>query len=102
MRRSFLFMLLWILAWTVEHIIFVMETHAEHNAECKHIADQGTAPVADERQRNAGDRQQLDGHADVLEHVERNHRDDAGTHIGAECIFELQCDFRQMVNKHKE
>ena len=80
----------------------MMETHAEHDAERQHIADQGTASIADERQRNAGDRQQLDRHADVLEYVECDHRDNSCAYIRAERIFELQRDFRQMVDEHKE
>lgn len=80
----------------------MVEPHAEDNAECEHIADQRAAPVADEGKRNPGDRQQLNRHADVLEDVERNHRNDAGTHIGTEGIFELQSDLRQMINEHEE
>lgn len=101
MRRSFLFCL-WILAWAVEHVVLVVEPHAEYDAERQHIANQGTATVADERKRNAGDRQQLNCHAYILEDMERNHSDDTGAHIGAESIFELDCDFRQMINEHEE
>lgn len=79
-----------------------MELHAEHDAESEHVPDQRTASIADKRQRNPGDWQQLDGHADVLEHMERNHRNDAGAYIGAEGILQLERDFRQMVNEHEK
>ena len=79
-----------------------MEPHAEDDAEREHIADQRAASVADERQWNPGDRQQLNRHADILEDVERNHRNDACANIGTEGIFELQSDLRQMIDKHEE
>lgn len=79
-----------------------MEPHAEDDAEREHIADQRTAPVADERKRDPGDREQLDGHADVLENMESDHRDNPCAYIGAERILELKRDLRQMVNEHEE
>ena len=79
-----------------------MEPHTEDDAEREHIADQGTAPIADERKRDSGDRQQLDRHADVLEDVECDHRNNPCAHVSAEGILELKRDFRQVVNEHKE
>lgn len=79
-----------------------METHAENDPEREHIADQGASPVADERKWNPCDREQLDGHADVLEYMERDHRDNSCAYISAERILELKRDFSQMVNEHEE
>lgn len=70
-----------------EHIGFMMKLHAEDDADGHHIADQGTSSITDEGQRNAGDRQELNRHADVLENVECHHGDNAGADIGAERVF---------------
>src|SRR6478609_9299216 len=47
---------------------------AVHDAETEHDHAHEGAAVADKRQRNAGDRQQRNGHPDVLEDVGENQR----------------------------
>ena len=75
-----------------------MESHAEYEPYGKCIAHQGASPVAYERQRYACDGKELDGHADILEYVERNHGDDSCTYISGEWVFQQQGCFRQMID----
>src|SRR2546430_13596158 len=48
--------------------------------------DRGRAAVRDQRQRDAGDRQQADGHPDGLEHLDQEHREHAAGQQLAEAV----------------
>ena len=54
-----------------------MDPDAVHNAEAEHDHEHEGTGVADERQRNAGDRQQRNRHPDVLEDVGEDERRDS-------------------------
>lgn len=60
----------------LELILLLMRPDAENDADAEHIQHQRRAAVADERQRDAGDRHDADHHADVLEHLEHIHAHD--------------------------
>src|SRR5690349_6204606 len=52
------------------------DVHALDDAERQRDADQRRAAMADERQRDAGDRHDPEHHADVHEQLEQEHRRD--------------------------
>src|SRR3990170_7101292 len=54
--------------------------------------DERAAPVADERQGDAGDRRQPDCHANVHEQVERDHGDDPDRHEHPQTVLGLHGD----------
>ena len=60
--------------------------HALDEAEHGEPHDQAGAAVGDERQRQAGDREQLHRHADVLDDLPHEHREHAGADVRAEAV----------------
>ncbi len=71
----------------------MMEPDTVNQSHCQHIAHKRAAAVTDEWQRDAGNRQQLDRHPDILEDVEGDHADDARADVGIEWIICIQCGF---------
>ena len=57
-----------------------VDPDAVHEAHGEHDHDEEGASVRDERKREPGDRQERDGHPDVLEHVEEDLRGEAYGH----------------------
>jgi len=57
-------------------IDFLVSLDTEHQSDGQHVEQKRRASVANERQRNAGDRHKPDHHADVLEDLEDEHGDD--------------------------
>ena len=58
-----------------------MITDAVNKAHCKHITHEGAASVTDKWQRNACNRQDLDGHSDILKHMKGYHANNSCTYI---------------------
>ena len=69
-----------------------MHPDAVHDAEREHDHQHERAAVADERQGDAGDRQDRDGHADVLENVRENQRDEPHADQHAEIVRRFVSD----------
>src|SRR3989442_3791603 len=57
-----------------------------HDSQPGQRGDRGGAAVRDQRQRDAGDRQQADVHPDVLEHLDQDHREHAAGQQLAEAV----------------
>src|ERR1700693_1266887 len=63
-----------------------MHPNAVHDAECEHDHERERAAVTNQRQRDTGDRQHRDSHADVLENVGENERSDSNNEKQAELV----------------
>ena len=65
------------LANQLAEILFALaHEHGLHDTDGQEQGDQGTAAIADEGQREAGDRHEPDGHGDVDERLEPEERED--------------------------
>lgn len=59
-------------------------------SHCEHVAHQGTAAIADKRERNTSDWKYLDRHADVLKDMKCNHTDNTNANICIEGDIRFQ------------
>lgn len=57
--------------------------------------------MRDERQRDTGDRQQPDRHADIFQYVEQDHHDDARCHVGIKFIFRVETDTDHLIDEQE-
>src|SRR5574341_2257871 len=64
----------------------------DEQAGCGKHDDERASAVTDERKRDAGDRHQPDGHADVDEDVKPDHGEDADGHEHAQPVLRLRGD----------
>ena len=65
---------------------FVVAADGLDEADGDHVGEDGGAAVGDEREREAGDRHDADGHADVDERLEEEPDRDPGRHQHAEHV----------------
>ena len=84
-----------------------MITHRHDHPDSDHVSDQSGTALADERQRNPGQRKQADIHPDVFKYVEQNHHDDASRDIRIKFILSIKSylnhlEYQKHINENQQ